>query len=828
MPSTKHRGPDHSDQTNLCASCSIKVPLQDDNEYGTGQKGLISWDDTCPEYPSLDASSEAGCAMCSMLRKALLRRNIAHQGAVRVVARYKYEFQDEGYDLDGGHGGPMARFPCRVTDHEDRELATIMFSMTSGDDRICEWLGTSGYYETYPLHRKNVKRLKKVLKSWALNARQSPDGFLPTRLINVGRNGGPKPRLVITADYLTENPGTDIDYACLSYCWGPKDAAGRQLTTTSNNLDSHCQYIDIDQLPPVVGDTVLACRTLGIQFVWIDALCIVQGDSDDWDRESAMMASVYFYSHLTICPLTSRSCLEGFLGPREMGVQLPFHSLKHPGLNGHYRLSEAYNDTDADDIMPQEFDNKVRTRNSPFSLELDKLLSTWAKRGWTMQEEQCSRRILYFGRKRLHYVCRESSIIRSEDSYEKTGKHRFWIRDNNTCYKIMCMLRSIAKVEGGAVEEEIEERTHGEASGDDRSEWETTDSGESSGDESERETNPVKVMEAWHASTMDACYRSLTNPQDLFPSIAGFAESCAGILGDTYLAGIWKSDLHFGLLWKMEDHPFGTLKSTLASNAPPQDLFIAPSWSWASQERPFNYCASAKAEFEDWPRSRAHLLEKPSVDSRNEVQYWSMLEAMRIGFDRLRSMIKLIDYHMETRSGGLFGSLRGGEITLLAKVLPLQNGDLFPWQNVDLLHEGSAMWKASAESPWYLGGGKGHLYLDWSVGEQGLGCTDELRLVLTAVGCPGTSKVYKEMWGYGPPLPDAESLIETWAKASRNTPPCHYCLEDIHYGHHYGIVIHRSSVASDRYYRVGAFAFYGGSNGGRIFDNVPPREITLI
>jgi hypothetical protein len=43
---------------------------------------------------------------------------------------------------------------------------------------------------------------------------------------------------------------------------------------------------------------------------------IVQDDKDDWERESARMASIYSQSYLSIAATRATNCDEGVLGPR--------------------------------------------------------------------------------------------------------------------------------------------------------------------------------------------------------------------------------------------------------------------------------------------------------------------------------------------------------------------------------------------------------------------------------------------------------------------------------------------------------------------------------
>jgi hypothetical protein len=55
-----------------------------------------------------------------------------------------------------------------------------------------------------------------------------------------------------------------------------------------------------DTLPKNFRKAVLVARNLGVQYLWIDSLCIIQDDTDDWTRESANMCSIYTHSYTTI------------------------------------------------------------------------------------------------------------------------------------------------------------------------------------------------------------------------------------------------------------------------------------------------------------------------------------------------------------------------------------------------------------------------------------------------------------------------------------------------------------------------------------------------
>ncbi|KAH8589343.1 heterokaryon incompatibility protein-domain-containing protein, partial [Bisporella sp. PMI_857] len=85
-------------------------------------------------------------------------------------------------------------------------------------------------------------------------------------------------------------------FATLSYCWG----VGKKLETTAETIEAHKRGIPITLLPRTIGDAVKVATWLGIQYIWVDALCIVQDSKDDWETECAKMGSYYNNSVLTI------------------------------------------------------------------------------------------------------------------------------------------------------------------------------------------------------------------------------------------------------------------------------------------------------------------------------------------------------------------------------------------------------------------------------------------------------------------------------------------------------------------------------------------------
>jgi hypothetical protein len=128
----------------------------------------------------------------------------------------------------------------------------------------------------------------------------APSLFKPARLLEVGES----------AVKLRETHEIgQAQWCALSYVWG-----GDQLVkTTKGSLADHHQGIALDRLPQALRDAVQVCRGLGVLYIWIDALCIVQDDVGDLRRELSHMAEIYQHAIATISAASSTKADDGFL-----------------------------------------------------------------------------------------------------------------------------------------------------------------------------------------------------------------------------------------------------------------------------------------------------------------------------------------------------------------------------------------------------------------------------------------------------------------------------------------------------------------------------------
>jgi hypothetical protein len=134
------------------------------------------------------------------------------------------------------------------------------------------------------------------------NMSSKPDGPMAARLLQVL----PKDclRLVATQDLL---PREQV-YTVLSHVWGEADI---ECKTTRHKLEQCRVRIHCEDLPVTFREAIQITRSLRINYIWIDSLCIVQGDAQDWECESAKMSSIFRGAAMTSSATTSNDCHEG-------------------------------------------------------------------------------------------------------------------------------------------------------------------------------------------------------------------------------------------------------------------------------------------------------------------------------------------------------------------------------------------------------------------------------------------------------------------------------------------------------------------------------------
>ena len=209
---------------------------------------------------------------------------------------------------------------------------------------------------------------------------------MPTRLISVG-----DPANGVSSRLQVLEPGMSENYIALSYCWG---SGSNTFTLTHQTMSQLLKGINESDLAAAHQNIIALARSLSIRFVWIDALCIIQGDAQDWEYESQRMAQVYGNATLTVTAGRSDDARNNFL-------------VNDLGQDGHYCEFPL----DEEEGSASAF---VRLRRSRAHGPIE-------KRGWCLQEKMLSRRVLVFGEEQLIFWCLKRTEWEDGSSVNQSG-----------------------------------------------------------------------------------------------------------------------------------------------------------------------------------------------------------------------------------------------------------------------------------------------------------------------------------------------------------------------------------------------------------------------
>ncbi|KAK0101685.1 hypothetical protein ONS95_006842 [Cadophora gregata] len=205
---------------------------------------------------------------------------------------------------------------------------------------------------------------------------------MPKRLIDVGRAGAP-PKLVASVDLATGS----ATYATLSYCWGEST-----FKTVRSSVDLYHHEIPFEKLPRTYQDAIVFARSLGIKYLWIDALCIVQDDSNEWQEEASRMQDIYAGSELTIAATDAPDGSTGCFPETDTSPSL-------------HAQDSAQMIAMRDSVSGQGYLVHVYIGDLRKVTE-DSILNT---RGWVLQEMVLSHRILHCMTSGLFWQCKTHS-----------------------------------------------------------------------------------------------------------------------------------------------------------------------------------------------------------------------------------------------------------------------------------------------------------------------------------------------------------------------------------------------------------------------------------
>ncbi len=90
--------------------------------------------------------------------------------------------------------------------------------------------------------------------------------------------------------------------------------------TKTTNLDSYSytEAIPLQKIPKTISDAITVTRKLGLRFLWVDALCILQDSREDKAREIAQIRRIFHDAYVTVIAACARKVSDGFLHDRRV------------------------------------------------------------------------------------------------------------------------------------------------------------------------------------------------------------------------------------------------------------------------------------------------------------------------------------------------------------------------------------------------------------------------------------------------------------------------------------------------------------------------------
>ena len=316
----------------------------------------------------------------------------------------------------------------------------------------------------------------------------SPDSYIPKRLLSIGRPDPKKVQLVI-------DPGLQlgqIQYATLSHCWGSL----KPLTLTSNSLAVLQAGIEIAELPRIFRDAIYTSKSLGIQFIWIDSLCIFQDSKDDWAEQAPQMSHVYRNGAINIAMSAAANSNETCFLNRDLSRVKPC-------------------------IVQSEWDECPNDEFHIYYNEIwEGIISSrpLSKRAWVVQELIVPSRILHLTGQQLFWECFELTACETYPGGLPRRNQDNWMPRDIIWQAFKCANDGIQAIRDIA-----------------------------------EPAAQNKFRKLWTAIVEIFTERDLTVTSDRLIALAGIAKVMGQALNDEYCAGLWQRNLAVELYWYLPD-----------------------------------------------------------------------------------------------------------------------------------------------------------------------------------------------------------------------------------------------------------------------------------
>ncbi|PQE30002.1 heterokaryon incompatibility protein [Rutstroemia sp. NJR-2017a WRK4] len=355
----------------LCDNCQHVI-----DQVGNKEKGEI---ESLPFYQNsslMTHSAENGCLLCGQFLALIETEQLEEPVDIGGIDIHRpMPVWDESDDSDDSHCLHRPK-------PEPNWVGEYNLVLKPRDRNHCLYIFPDEHEGSVDIKRSRKDALP-LIKQWlddcsskhncANNVPEKP--FFPTRLVYTKSS---TPRLCLAVDILRnlENLGS-WKYATLSHCWGTL----KSVTLSQSNIDSFKKEMPPAALTQTFKDAIEVAQALGIDYIWIDSLCIIQDkDSDDWAVESAKMSDVYGNSHLNIAATSAPDCRHGLFQDGKEHRNTSFRAWTS-------RKSESYH------CVPPDMYKKAM------------LEAPLIQRGWVVQERLLSSRTVHFTSTQVFWEC---------------------------------------------------------------------------------------------------------------------------------------------------------------------------------------------------------------------------------------------------------------------------------------------------------------------------------------------------------------------------------------------------------------------------------------
>lgn len=333
-------------------------------------------------YPLLEASSAGGCPTCrsilaimpdelknphSQTRLCWISSSLLASVETQGHKSYIFDLQLNISEKDSYIGHTELR-----DIHPELDIFTMRNTSAGSYDR--------------PLER-SVSIIREWLQQCTTEHTMchSASDFSPRRTLCLQKNG-----TAYVSDHGDDR--TVVRYACLSHRWSEQTKAASIMAKT---MAMYTNPFNIQQLPQLFQDAIAVTLALGIEHIWIDCLCIIQDDPEDWEKEASAMASIYENATFTIAATSCNGCEDTLFQQRPLPASTQITTWKGDPVTLRPQIPHPW--------TIRKDQGYVRNLDSTQEGDDFPLLS----RGWVFQEHLLSRRYIHFGKNELLFECGE-------------------------------------------------------------------------------------------------------------------------------------------------------------------------------------------------------------------------------------------------------------------------------------------------------------------------------------------------------------------------------------------------------------------------------------